>query len=104
MSNLGLETHLKSIGLTLERSQMGDRYVVQRMRKERYNLGGEQSGHIVMSDYATAGDGLMASLQVLAVMVKTGKPRPRSGTCLSQFRKSTSMYGLRVPSRSRRPW
>lgn len=74
MSNLGLENHLKSIGLELERTQVGDRYVVDRMRKGGYNLGGEQSGHIVLSDYSTTGDGLMAALQVLAVMVEADKP------------------------------
>ncbi len=74
MSNLGLENHLKSIGLKLERTQVGDRYVVEKMRKAGYNLGGEQSGHIVMSDFSTTGDGLMAALQVLAVMVERGKP------------------------------
>ena len=72
MSNLGLESHLKSIGLKLERTQVGDRYVVARMREGGFNLGGEQSGHIVMSDHSTTGDGLMAALQVLSVMVETG--------------------------------
>ncbi|MEL8055925.1 MAG: phosphoglucosamine mutase [Pseudomonadota bacterium] len=74
MSNLGLEKHLESLGLTLERTKVGDRYVVERMREGGFNLGGEQSGHIVMSDYSTTGDGLMAALQVLAVMVETGNP------------------------------
>ncbi|MCF6328975.1 MAG: phosphoglucosamine mutase [Henriciella sp.] len=74
MSNLGLETYLKGIGLALERTQVGDRYVVQKMRDGGFNLGGEQSGHIVMSDYSTTGDGLMAALQVLAVMVESEKP------------------------------
>ena len=74
MSNLGLEHHLKSLGLSLERTQVGDRYVVERMREGGFNLGGEQSGHIVMSDYSTTGDGLMAALQVLAVMVEQEKP------------------------------
>ncbi len=74
MSNLGLEQHLETLGLKLERTQVGDRYVVQRMREGKFNLGGEQSGHIVMSDYSTTGDGLMAALQVLAVRVETGKP------------------------------
>ncbi len=74
MSNLGLENHLHEIGLELERTQVGDRYVVARMREGGYNLGGEQSGHIVMSDYATTGDGLMAALQVLSIMVETEKP------------------------------
>lgn len=74
MSNLGLEKHLESLGLNLERTKVGDRYVVERMREGGFNLGGEQSGHIVMSDYSTTGDGLMAALQVLAVMVETEKP------------------------------
>lgn len=74
MSNLGLERHLGKMGLSLERTKVGDRYVVERMRAGGFNLGGEQSGHIVLSDYATTGDGLMAALQVLAVMVELGKP------------------------------
>jgi len=74
MSNLGLEKHLQSMGLALERTKVGDRYVVERMREGGFNLGGEQSGHIVMSDYSTTGDGLMAALQVLAVMVEREKP------------------------------
>ena len=74
MSNLGLERHLRSEGLTLERTQVGDRYVLEKMRSARFNVGGEQSGHIILSDYATTGDGLIAALQVLAELVKTGKP------------------------------
>ncbi len=79
MSNLGLEKHLESIGLALERTKVGDRYVVERMREGGFNLGGEQSGHIVLSDYSTTGDGLMAALQVLAVMVETEKPLSEIG-------------------------
>lgn len=74
MSNLGLERHLAGLGLALLRTSVGDRYVVERMRAGGYNLGGEQSGHIVMSDYATTGDGLIAALQVLAVLVEAGRP------------------------------
>ncbi|CAN5440248.1 phosphoglucosamine mutase [soil metagenome] len=74
MSNLGLERVLKGDGLTLERTGVGDRYVMERMRSGGFNLGGEQSGHLILHDYATTGDGLMAALQVLAVMVETGKP------------------------------
>ncbi|MGB3624226.1 MAG: phosphoglucosamine mutase [Henriciella sp.] len=74
MSNLGLEKYLESLGLKLERTKVGDRYVVERMREGGFNLGGEQSGHIVLSDYATTGDGLVAALQALAVMVESGKP------------------------------
>ncbi|WP_299947673.1 phosphoglucosamine mutase [uncultured Ruegeria sp.] len=73
MSNLGLERHLAGQGLRLERTAVGDRYVVERMREGGFNLGGEQSGHIVMSDYATTGDGLMAGLHFLAEMVQSGK-------------------------------
>lgn len=74
MSNLGLERYLESRGLRLERTAVGDRYVVERMREGGFNLGGEQSGHIVMTDYATTGDGLVAGLQFLAEMVRTGRP------------------------------
>ncbi len=74
MSNLGLERHLAGKGLRLERTAVGDRYVVEAMRRGGYNLGGEQSGHIVMTDYATTGDGLIAGLQFLAEMARTGKP------------------------------
>ena len=73
MSNLGLERFLNGLGITLERTSVGDRYVVERMRKGGFNLGGEQSGHIVMTDYSTTGDGLMAGLQFLAEMVRSGK-------------------------------
>lgn len=74
MSNLGLEKYLKSIDLQLERTKVGDRYVVEKMREGGFNLGGEQSGHIVVSDHVTTGDGMIAALQALAVMVETGKP------------------------------
>lgn len=74
MSNLGLERFLDDLGLTLARTPVGDRYVVSRMMAEGYNLGGEQSGHIVLSDYATTGDGLLAALQVLAVLQTEQRP------------------------------
>lgn len=74
MSNLGLERYLDGNGLRLLRTKVGDRYVVEAMRAGGYNLGGEQSGHIVMTDHATTGDGLIAGLQFLAEMVRTGKP------------------------------
>ncbi len=74
MSNLGLERFLNARDLRLERTAVGDRYVVERMRAGGFNLGGEQSGHIVMTDYATTGDGLIAGLQFLAEMVRTGQP------------------------------
>jgi phosphoglucosamine mutase len=74
MSNLGLERYLASLGLTLERTAVGDRYVIERMRELGYNVGGEQSGHVIFSDYSTTGDGLLSALQVLAVVQKLGKP------------------------------
>ena len=74
MSNLGLERFLQGQGVQLERTSVGDRYVVERMREGGFNLGGEQSGHIVMMDHATTGDGLMAGLQFLAEMIRSGKP------------------------------
>ena len=74
MSNLGLERYVQSLGLALARTNVGDRYVVEHMRKHGYNVGGEQSGHIVLSDFITTGDGLVSALQILAVVVGTGKP------------------------------
>ncbi len=72
MSNLGLQHFLDGIGLSLERTPVGDRYVVERMRDGGFNVGGEQSGHVVLNDYTTTGDGLIAALQVLAVLVQSG--------------------------------
>lgn len=72
MSNLGLERHLAAKGIALKRTQVGDRYVVEEMRAGGFNMGGEQSGHIVMTDYATTGDGLVAGLQFLAIMKDRG--------------------------------
>jgi len=74
MSNLGLERHLEGLGLSLARTTVGDRYVLEHMREHGYNVGGEQSGHIILSDYSTTGDGLIAALQVLAVVQKEGRP------------------------------
>ncbi len=74
MSNLGLERHLSAQGLGLIRTAVGDRYVLEKMRSSGYNVGGEQSGHIILSDYATTGDGLVAALQILAEIVRAGAP------------------------------
>jgi phosphoglucosamine mutase len=74
MSNLGLERFLVEKGMTLARTKVGDRYVVEHMRAHGYNVGGEQSGHIVLSDFSTTGDGLIAALQVLAEVVRTHRP------------------------------
>ncbi|MBB5752584.1 phosphoglucosamine mutase [Prosthecomicrobium pneumaticum] len=74
MSNLGLERYLGGHGLSLHRTKVGDRYVVEHMRAHGFNVGGEQSGHIILSDFSTTGDGLVAALQVLAVVRRTGRP------------------------------
>ena len=74
MSNLGLERYLGGIGLSLDRTKVGDRYVVEHMRSHGFNVGGEQSGHLILSDFSTTGDGLVSALQILAVVRQTGKP------------------------------
>ncbi|HUA51505.1 MAG TPA: phosphoglucosamine mutase [Candidatus Sulfotelmatobacter sp.] len=74
MSNLGLERHLDTLGLKLVRTRVGDRYVVEEMRRSGFNVGGEQSGHIILSDYTTTGDGLIAALQCLAVVIQSERP------------------------------
>jgi phosphoglucosamine mutase len=74
MSNLGLERYLAGLGLGLVRTAVGDRYVLEHMREHGYNLGGEQSGHIILSDFTTTGDGLIAALQLLAVVKRLDKP------------------------------
>jgi phosphoglucosamine mutase len=74
MSNLGLERYLEGLNLGLARTPVGDRYVVEHMRQHGYNVGGEQSGHIVLSDFSTTGDGLVTALQLLAVVAQSGKP------------------------------
>jgi phosphoglucosamine mutase len=74
MTNLGLERHLQSLKLTLVRTPVGDRYVLEHMREHGYNVGGEQSGHIILSNYTTTGDGFIAALQLLAVVKKKNKP------------------------------
>ncbi|MEO0699850.1 MAG: phosphoglucosamine mutase, partial [Pseudomonadota bacterium] len=74
MSNLGLERYLSGLGLSLERTKVGDRYVLERMKAGGFNVGGEQSGHMILLDHATTGDGTVAALQVLASLVQSGKP------------------------------
>jgi phosphoglucosamine mutase len=74
MSNLGLERHLAGLGIALERTAVGDRYVLERMVAKGINVGGEQSGHIILTDYSTTGDGLVAAMQVLAMVKKLDKP------------------------------
>ncbi len=82
MSNMGLEKYIESLGLKLERTRVGDRYVTERMRKIGANLGGEQSGHIIFNDYTTTGDGILAALQILSAIVEKGK---KASTVLNVF-------------------
>ena len=84
MSNLGLERAVKGAGGRVVRTQVGDRYVVEEMRRNGYNLGGEQSGHLVFLDHATTGDGIVAALRVLAVMVREGRPLSELATCMTR--------------------
>jgi phosphoglucosamine mutase len=74
MSNFGLEGFVEGLGLRLHRTKVGDRYVVERMREGGLNVGGEQSGHVILTDFATTGDGLLAALQVLAVLCRSERP------------------------------
>ncbi|MBT4427840.1 MAG: phosphoglucosamine mutase, partial [Rhodospirillaceae bacterium] len=99
MSNLGLERYLENIGLTLERTKVGDRYVVEHMRQHGFNLGGEQSGHIILSDYSTTGDGLIASLQTLAVLAASGRRASEAARVFSPIPQTLQnvTYGNRDP-------
>ncbi len=96
MSNLGLERFLAAEGVALHRTQVGDRYVAERMREHGMNVGGEQSGHMILSDFATTGDGLVAALQVLSVIVEEGRPASevcRTFTPLPQRLKNVRFSG-----------
>jgi phosphoglucosamine mutase len=84
MSNLGLERHLASLGLGLERTAVGDRYVLEAMRAKGFNVGGEQSGHIILSDFTTTGDGLVAALQLLSVVREQGRPVSEVTSCFQK--------------------
>jgi phosphoglucosamine mutase len=85
MSNLGLEVTLRKQGATLERTPVGDRYVVERMRQRHFNLGGEQSGHLIFLDHSTTGDGTLSALQVLAVMLTENRPLSELKTIMEQY-------------------
>ncbi|MGE0753791.1 MAG: phosphoglucosamine mutase [Alphaproteobacteria bacterium] len=96
MSNMGLEHYLGSIGLKLVRTRVGDRHVVEHMRNHGYNIGGEQSGHLILSDYTTTGDGIIAALQVAAFMLNDGRPLSQCSqmfTPLPQILKSVPFKG-----------
>ncbi len=85
MSNLGLDRSLAEVGVTVKRTRVGDRFVVEAMKEGGYNLGGEQSGHTVCLDYATTGDGMVTAMQVLSVMVETGKPLSELAACMMKM-------------------
>jgi phosphoglucosamine mutase len=85
MSNLGLERFVEGLGLHLMRTPVGDRHVLEAMRTHGCNVGGEQSGHIILADHATTGDGLLAALQILAVLVQDGRPASEVLTCFKPF-------------------
>jgi len=98
MSNLGLERALEDKGAKLVRTNVGDRYVVEAMRKGGFNLGGEQSGHLVFLDHASTGDGTVAALQVLAVMLRTGKPLSALASAALE-RVPQVLHNVTMPSR-----
>ncbi len=107
MSNAGLDHYLQSLGLTLARSAVGDRYVLEQMLKGGFNVGGEQSGHIILSDISTTGDGLVAALQVLAVLAGEGKPASEAAHLFNplpqilenvRFKKGTPLENAKVKS------
>jgi phosphoglucosamine mutase len=85
MSNLGLERFVESEGLKLHRAKVGDRYVLEMMREKGCNVGGEQSGHLILTDYATTGDGLVAALQILAALVESGEPASKTLSLFKPF-------------------
>lgn len=96
MSNMGLEHYLQSIGLELIRTKVGDRHVVEHMREHDYNVGGEQSGHIILSDFTTTGDGIIAALNIMAYMLEMKKPLSECRTLftpLPQILKNVSFEG-----------
>jgi phosphoglucosamine mutase len=108
MSNAGLEHYLQSLNLRLARSAVGDRYVLEEMQKGGFNVGGEQSGHIILSDVSTTGDGLVAALQVLAVLAQEGKPASEAAHLFNplpqvlenvRFKKGLPLEDARVKSR-----
>ena len=103
MSNLGLERYLAGLGIELVRTPVGDRYVLEHMREHGYNVGGEQSGHIILSDYTTTGDGFVAALQVLAVVKSTNSRCRRSATASSRCRRCSRTCATRRASRWRTP-
>jgi phosphoglucosamine mutase len=108
MSNAALDRYLKSLNLKLARAAVGDRYVIEEMKKGGFNVGGEQSGHIILSDFATTGDGLISALQVLAVIAQEGKPASEAAHLFEplpqvlqnvRFKKGSPLDDARVSAR-----
>ncbi len=108
MSNAGLDRYLKTLNLKLARASVGDRYVIEEMKKGGFNVGGEQSGHIILSDFATTGDGLISALQVLAVIAQEGKPASEAAHLFEplpqvlknvRFKKGSPLEDARVSAR-----
>ena len=108
MSNMGLERFMAGMGLALARAPVGDRYVIEKMREGGFNVGGEQSGHIILSDFSTTGDGLIAALQVLAVLAGERKPASEATRLYEplpqiseniRFRNGSPLEDARVKSR-----
>jgi phosphoglucosamine mutase len=96
MSNLGLERSLEEVGVSLVRTPVGDRYVVQAMRSSGCNLGGEQSGHLVFLDHSTTGDGMVAALQVLTIMRRTGSPMSRLAEAMTPVPQKLSSFKVPI--------
>lgn len=96
MSNLGLEQYLAGVGLNLKRTRVGDRYVSEAMRDNGFNIGGEQSGHIILSDYSTTGDGLVAALQALAVLLEGKKKMSEAARCFTPL--PQILHNVRYPN------
>ena len=95
MSNMGLEIALKKQGIQMEKTKVGDRYVLEQMLRDGYCLGGEQSGHVILLDYNTTGDGLVTAVQVISAMVKAGQPLSRLAAIMQMM--PQSQYAAQVP-------
>lgn len=96
MSNFGLDDTLRALGGKVIRTAVGDRYVIEAMRQQNLNLGGEQSGHIIFSDYSTTGDGIVAAVQILQIMAETGQPLSALRRCLSKFPQAQRNLAVRT--------
>lgn len=100
MSNMGLELALSAQGIACERTRVGDRYVLERMREGGFSLGGEQSGHIIFLDHATTGDGILSAIQLLCALARSGRPLSELGACMTPL--PQSLVNVRVSEQGRR--